>query len=78
MALASIGKNYAGNDAKLEADIAAPWYKLWHAKFREDIPTSLSLLSRLMVSHAPPPAYILAAGVWTFRSGILLPLRFES
>ena len=38
MALASIGKNYAGNDAKLEADIAAPWYRLWYAKFKEDHP----------------------------------------
>ena len=71
MALASIGTNYAGNDAKLEADIAAPWYKLWYATFK------LSW-SRLMVLHALPPAYTLAGGVWTSRSGILLQPRLES
>lgn len=38
MALDSIGTNYAGNDAKLESEIAAPWYRLWLAKFKEDCP----------------------------------------
>lgn len=38
MALATIGKNYAGDDAKLEASIAAVWYKLWYQRFRSDYP----------------------------------------
>lgn len=38
MALRSIGTNYQGNDAKLEASIAAPWYLAWLSRFKSDHP----------------------------------------
>lgn len=38
MALRSIGTNYQGNDAQLEASIAAPWYEAWLRRFKSDHP----------------------------------------
>lgn len=38
MALRSIGTNYLGDDAKLEASIAAPWYLAWLPRFKSDHP----------------------------------------
>ena len=38
MALRSIGTNYRGDDARLEASTAAPWYLAWLSRFKSDHP----------------------------------------
>mgnify|MGYP007126522529 FL=1 len=39
MALKYIGKNYAGNDAYLESEFAAPWFIAWLRHFKSDHPS---------------------------------------
>ena len=39
MALKYIGKNYAGNDAYLESEFAAPWFVAWLRRFKSDHPS---------------------------------------
>ena len=75
MALKYIGKNYAGNDAYLESEFAAPWFIAWLRHFKSDHPSIPTSWSRLMVLPERRLVFIQAAGAWTFRSGISPILR---